>query len=351
MQRVIVVGLGPIGVAVARAVRAQRDVRLVGLVDNDPGKHGKLLDDLISTPTTGQEPAGPDQITSLRVVTTIDEALAAAGGAGGADVAAVTTTSRFDAMAGTVRQCLGHGLHVVSTCEQMSWPRYRHAELADALDAEAAAAGVTLLGTGVNPGFVMDTLAVVLAGMVRRVTKVRCVRRVDASVRRGPLQQKIGATMSVERFKSLAAEGKMGHQGLAESVAMLAAGLGHCVEPGGVSETLEPVTTDQPRPSALGLIEPGRVAGIHNVATWTSPSGGLTIELDLSMVVGLPDPFDKVRIEGPVSLMMKIPGSIPGDSATVASVINQIPNLPRVRPGLRTMLDMPPAGCANVDAE
>lgn len=340
MLRVIVVGLGPIGFACARAVRAERGVKLVGMVDVDPSKVGKTLvelgglgDDAEPLDQHGQEP---------RVVGTIAEAAAH-----GADVAILTTTSKFDSCVESIRDLLKHGMAVVSSCEQMVWPWYRNADLANQIDAEARRAGRALLGTGVNPGFVMDKLAIVLATMVRRVTGVRCIRRVDASVRRQPLQAKIGATMSVEQFNSLKAADKIGHRGLAESIALLAAGLGREVRPGSIIETLEPVIAAIPIPSALGLISPGSVAGIHNVGRWQCDD--LKIELDLTMAVGLDDPKDVVELSGPVQLKCKIPGAIPGDSATVAALLNHIPVVHRAKPGLRTMIDIEPAGCHNLD--
>lgn len=337
MQRVIVVGMGPIGASCARAIRAERGIKLAGLVDADPRKVGVSLDDLARGPGDFDGQAASVEEGQLRVVASLDEC--------DGDTAVLCTASDFSLLAPLIRSCLARRMAVISTCEQMAWPWYRHDALARQIDEEAAAAGVAVLGTGVNPGFVMDTLAVTLASMVRRVTSVRCIRRLDAGLRRAPLQKKVGATLNVEKFQLLAAEGKLGHQGLPESVAMLAAGLGREVTPGSVIESLEPVVADTARPSALGMIQPGQVAGVHHVAGWEGD--GLRIELDLTMAVGAPDPVDKVKLEGPVSLTLKIPGAIPGDSATVAAVLNNIPHLRRVRPGLRSMIDMPPAGCHN----
>jgi 4-hydroxy-tetrahydrodipicolinate reductase len=153
--------------------------------------------------------------------------------------------------------------------------------------------------------------------------------------------------MKVEKFRELAAAQKIGHEGLPESVAMIAAGLGRRVEPGSVQITLDPVIADRPIPSALGLIEPGFVAGIHNVGRWQGD--GLLIELDLTMAVGTTEPRDVITLEGPVPLKLKIPGGVPGDSATVAALVNHIPIVYDARPGLRTMLDIPIAGCRGRD--
>src|SRR5690606_34524790 len=204
---------------------------LSGLVDADPAKIGKSLDDLASGPGDFQGLAAPADEKALRVVAALDQCEG--------DTAVLCTASDFSVLTPMIRDCLARKMSIISTCEQMAWPWYRHEALAGEIDSEAKAAGVAVLGTGVNPGFGKDTLAVTLASMVRRVTSVRCIRRLDAGLRRAPLQKKVGATLSVEKFNALAAENKLGHQGLAESVAMLGAGLGRRVEPGSVRETLE----------------------------------------------------------------------------------------------------------------
>ena len=309
-------------------------MQLVGLVDTDAAKVGLTLSELGGRRDAGsQGPRVTDQI--------------AAAVAGGADVAVLTTASRFDDITPTLMEMLEQRLAVVSSCEQMLWPWYRHAALADDVNVAAERAGRAILGTGVNPGFVMDTLAVVMSSVVGRVTQVRCVRRVDAALRRRPLQAKVGATMTPEQFDQLAREGRIGHKGLAESIALLAAGLGRQVEPESVIETLEPHLAQEPVQSSLGLIEPGSVAGIHNVGRWQGAN--LKIELDLTMAVGLEDPKDVVELDGPVQLSMSIAGSVPGDSATVAVLVNHIHAVHEARPGLRTTLDMPPVGCRGRD--
>jgi 2,4-diaminopentanoate dehydrogenase len=323
MSRIVVVGLGPIGVSAARAVQASSDLTLSGLVDLDPNKVGKTLASI------DKGAASPTIVDDLAKVES-------------ADVAIVCTTSFFDKMTPLLRACMKRKLHVTSSCEEMSWPTYRHAELAKTIDGEAKQAGVALLGTGVNPGYVMDLLAVQLSSMLAKVTQVKCLRRVDALRRRLPLQQKVGSTMSVEQFNELKAKGQIGHKGLAESIAMIATGLGRRVNAGEVREELQPVLADRQIECGLGTIQPGQVRGMHNTGFWQGD--GLTIELDLLMACDEPNPRDEIELVGPVPLKVSVPGSTPGDSATVASLVNTARLLPRVSPGLKTMLDLPAAG-------
>lgn len=336
--KVMVIGLGPIGLSCARAIRAERDIKLVGLVDTDTAKVGRTIEEITGKPGTGDE----DE-KALRILDSIDAMTDEV------DIAVLATTSKLDLAEPTLKKLIARKISVVSSCEEMTWPWYRHEALAYTLDDLAKAAGVTILGTGVNPGFVLDLLPVTLASMVRRVNTIRCTRRVDAGLRRDSLQAKVGATMTVAQFEGFKAQNRIGHVGLGESVAMLAAGLGRTAKLGTITETLEPVLATEPTPSALGLIAQGRVSGIHNTAVWENE--GLRIELDLTMAVGLQDTKDIIEVEGPVQFRMKIPGSLPGDSATVAALLNAIGNSHKWQSGLKTMLDVPPSGCHNRDWE
>jgi 4-hydroxy-tetrahydrodipicolinate reductase len=331
MLKVIVIGLGPIGLNAARAVRGDPGMKLVGLVDLDPSKLGKTLAEL----SGGSKDKGP------KVVASIKETLSAKPQA-----AIVTTGSHFDKVASTLRQCIKDKLHVVSSCEEMSFPAFRHKALASKIDSEARKKKVALLGTGVNPGFVMDLLPAVLSSMVTQVTGVKVIRRLDAAKRRQPLQAKVGATMTVEHFNDLARQGKIGHMGIGESVAMIARAFDRTAKPADVKITLDPVVAQRPMDSLLGTIEPGMVCGMRNTARWSQ--NGFSIELDLTMAVGAEEAQDRVDLNGPVPLTLIIPGATPGDSATVAALINCIRLLPKVPPGLKTMLDVPPATCCRV---
>jgi 4-hydroxy-tetrahydrodipicolinate reductase len=97
---------------------------------------------------------------------------------------------------------------------------------------------------------------------------------------------------------------------------------------------------DRDTPTALGTIQAGNVRGMHNVGRWSD--GTLTVELDLTMAVGENESKDSVEIDGPVPLKLDIPGGTPGDTATVAALVNCARAIPRARPGMLTMLDLGP---------
>ena len=231
IARVALVGLGPIGIEVARAVLGRPGIEILGAADPAPDKAGKDLRALVPVEGGG----GP-----LPIVPSARELYAkSAATRGRRDVVLLCTGSRLESVAPQIEEAVSAGLHVVSTCEELSFPDLRHAGLARSLDAKAMEHGVAVLGTGVNPGLVMDRLALAAAGACVTVEKLKVTRVVDAAKRRGPLRAKVGAGLSREEFEKGVADRKLGHVGLSESAAMIAVGLGLPIEE--ISETIEPV--------------------------------------------------------------------------------------------------------------
>jgi 4-hydroxy-tetrahydrodipicolinate reductase len=234
--------------------------------------------------------------------------------------------------------CLAAGLCVASTCEELAYPFRKHPDLSKTLDAAAKEEGVALLGTGVNPGFVMDKLPLTLSAVSQRIDWLSAVRIVDASKRRLPLQKKIGAGMTPEEFRSQVSAGIIKHHGLPESIAMVADGLGFSLDD--ISESIEPMIADDRFKTEFLQVEPGQVAGVHQVARGTA-SGKEKIFMELKMYVGAKDPADTVVLKGDPNLTLTIPGGTHGDVATAAVVVNAIPAILAANAGLRTSRDLP----------
>ena len=241
--------------------------------------------------------------------------------------AIVTTRSSLEASAPTFRALLERGLAVVSTCEELSWPWLRHAALAGELDDLARARGGRLLGTGVNPGFLMDALPSMLTAVCREVRAVRISRVQDASRRRLPFQRKIGAGLTPEEFAARAEAGELRHVGLGESLHFVAAAAG--LEIDDWRETLEAVAGDD-----------GRARGVRQVALGTR-SGEVRVRLEFVAAVGQQDPHDRIQIDGDPPIDLTIAGGIHGDVATAAIVGNALRPLLAAPPGLHTMASIP----------
>lgn len=256
-----------------------------------------------------------------------------------ADVVTHSTRSRLDEIAPDIRHVLAAGSNLISTCEELAYPAYRHPDLAEEIHDSALKHGVTVLGTGVNPGFVMDYWPLAMSSVCRRIDAIRVERSVDARQRRYPLQKKIGAGLTPEAFRTTVGAGG-GHVGLAESVALLAAGLR--IELDGIRETIEPVVADAPVESEFLQVESGQVLGLHQEAHGTIQDEAV-ITLDLTMALGASN-HDRVVIQGEPPLDVSVSNGVHGDVATASIAVNMIPRVLEAPPGLVTMKDLPPAG-------
>ena len=322
--RAIQYGIGPIGASIAKLLREKRSVEIVGAIDKDPAKMGRDLGEVV-----GAE----DAPWGVKVSDNADEVLAQA-----ADIVMHTTSSSLVEVAGQLIECLKAGSCVVSTCEELSYPYRTHPELAAQLDEEARDWGVALVGTGINPGFVMDKLVITLAAVAQRIEHARAERIVDASKRRLPLQKKIGAGMNVEEFRAKVAEGVIKHVGLPESVAMVADALGLAVDQ--ISETIEPKVATERIETEFLAVEPGQAAGVHQIARGFS-GGKELVHLELQMYVGAKDPRDTITLSGHPGIRLEIPGGAHGDIATASVAVNSIPVILDAPAGLRTARDLP----------
>lgn len=326
-MRVAQIGLGPLGLMVARDIAARRFGRVVAAVDVDPAIAGRRLGELAS-------------VDGLDVV--ISESLEALDGAGQVDVAIVTTSSDLAACALTYRELLARGLSVVSTCEELLYPRLRHAVLAEELDELAKKHGGRLLGTGVNPGLLMDTLPAIATAACRSVRRVDVWRVQDATTRRGPFQKKIGAGLTEEEFEARAAAGTLRHVGLGESLHFVAEAVG--MELREWEETLEPVRAARPVRGAFGEIGEGQIAGVRQVAVGRDGDGE-RIRLEFVAAIGQEDPHDRVRIEGEPEVDLTIRGGVHGDVATVAMTLNVVEPLLAAAHGLHSMRTIGAPSC------
>jgi 4-hydroxy-tetrahydrodipicolinate reductase len=231
------------------------------------------------------------------------------------------------------------GVDVVSSTEELLVPEFQHPQLAQELDQAAKAGGVSLLGTGVNPGYAMDFLAVVASAVTFDVQSVKCVRVVDAGTRRLPLQKKVGAGLTKAEFKKQMATGKFGHIGMRESVALLARALDFQVDR--IDQTVEPVFAAENLKTPFLTVKEGQVAGIRNHG-YGYIGKRPVLHLDLSMYVGAPDPRDEVVLESTPPIHLKFLGGIAGDQATAAILVNNLHGVAAAPPGLRTVLDVAP---------
>jgi hypothetical protein len=318
-------GLGPIGVGILRQVAGRRGFKVVGGVDVDPAKVGKDLGEI----------AGLDRSLGVRVM----EDPAAALRKAKPDVVMLCTRSSLRAIMPQIEAVLRARVPIISTTEELVYPYRTNRALAKKIDGLARKAKVAVVGTGVNPGFVMDSLPIMLTGVCERVDAVRIDRIQDAGVRRLPFQQKIGAGLTVAQFEERVAAGTVRHVGLTESIAMIADALGWKL--GKITDTIQPKVAATQVSSEYLTVRAGLVCGLMQDGAGHTPSGDQVITLHMEAYLGAPESYDAVTITGRPTLTSRVAGGFHGDVATASIAVNTIPKVLAAPPGLRTMRDLP----------
>ena len=323
--KVVQYGLGPIGLSIAETLLSRPWAELVGAIDLDKSKSGKDVGELLGRP----------EKIGLKVTANSDEILRKER----PDIVTHSTSSSLKTVYSQVSKILENNSCVVSTAEELSYPFIKYPDLSDQIDELARAKHRIILGTGVNPGFLLDFLPVVLSGACRKIISIRAERVVDASRRRFPLQKKIGAGLSTMEFEQKVAAEAIKHVGLPESVGLISLAMGWRL--GEIQERLTPVIAEKDTHSDYFKVPKGHVAGIRQVAKGILAGQELVV-LDLRMYLGAQNPHDSILIDGDPPLDMTIRGGVHGDRATTAIVVNSIPRVLQLNPGLRTVIDLPP---------
>jgi hypothetical protein len=325
MVKLIQVGLGPVGRKIVRYALARQDsgLKFVGAVDPAPDKVGKDLGELCGA-------------QKLRI--RVKKDLASALGKRKADVAFLSTVSGLERIEPQVAEIARAGLNVVSTCEELSYPWRTAPAISRRIDAVCKKHGVTCLATGVNPGFLMDSLPCALSAVCQNVRKVVVQRLQDASPRRIPFQKKIGAGLTRAEFRRKVKEGVLRHVGLPESMDMIAARLGWKLTRS--TETIRPVMAAKKITSGYVPIEKGMVCGVEQIGR-AYVGKKEVIKLLFRAAVGEPVSQDVVEITGEPNIRSVIEGGVNGDIATCAIVVNAVQSVVAAEPGLKTMVDVP----------
>jgi len=326
-------GCGPIGCSVVRYASLRPDVELVGAVDIDKSLVGRDLGEV----------AGIKNKLGVSISADADAVLSQAR----PDVVFLTTSSSLKVVYPQVEKCVAAGANVISTCEELSYPYRKDPQLSAEIDKIAKANNVTVLATGVNPGFLMDAWPLFMTGVCQQVKRVKVVRVQDASPRRGPIQKKIGAGRTLEEFKKLVATGTLKHVGLPESIAMIASGLGWKLDE--ITESIEPVVAKTQVKTDFVTVEPGQAAGVRQVGRGIR-AGEELVTLEFEAFVGAPESYDAVYITGTPNLEVVIRGGTHGDIATAAIMVNSVHRVIDAPSGLVTMRDLPMVSALGLSA-
>jgi hypothetical protein len=324
---VIIYGCGVMGQRVADALLDKESFEIVGAVDIAPELVGRDLGEVIDA----QKELG------VKIESDADALFSQIN----ADAVVLTTTSHLESVFPQISQCVNAGLNVISTCEELSYPWKRNPEFAQKIDDLAKEKGVTVVGTGINPGFLMDSLPLTLTAPCLKVSSVKVIRMMDSSKRRVPFQEKVGTGLTQADFRDKI-DNKVitGHVGLLESIYMIAEGLGWELDEA-VELPPQPAIDEEEIETALGTVKPGNVVGLASVA-FGKKEGKEVITLEFNANAAVDEEYDEIIIGGEPPIHEKIIGGVHGDIGTVAVTINTIPRAVRAPAGIQLMKDLPP---------
>lgn len=333
--RVLILGTGQMGAGIARHVLDTPGLELVGA-------YGKR-----------RERAGTDVGHAIGLERdlgiSIEANLPAAAERTRPDIAIQATCSKLDDAWPEIAVLLRHGISVISIAEEMAYPAYRSPAIAAEMRDLACATGAAVVGTGINPGFLLDLLVITLTGICLTVDSITATRVNDLSPYGPTVLDAQGVGLTLEAFEAGLRDGTVtGHLGFPESISMIAAALGCVVDR--IEQAVEPIVSEVKRKTPFVTVEPGCVAGSQHTAV-AYRDGEPFIIFDHPQQVrpelaGI-ETGDSIEIVGTPGLRFTGSPEIPGGKGTVAIAVNMIPRILAATPGLYTVAELPvPAALA-----
>jgi len=327
--RVIHWGLGAMGSGMAKMVLAKEGLEIVGAIATNPSKVGKDLGEILGLGNELGVVAVNDPTQVIRNTP--------------ADVLLLATSSFVPEVLPQIKLALEYQLNVITIAEEMAEPWASYPQEAEEIDRLAKKMGVSVLGTGINPGFVLDTLICTLTAACTEVKKIKGTRINDLSQFGTTVMRTQGVGTTPEEFERGLENGTIvGHIGFNESVLLIAKALGWKIDR--VEQTREPIITNVYRETPYVKVGPGNVAGCRHTAK-AYKDGEVVIELVHPQQIrpeaeGV-ETGDYIEITGTPNISMMIKPEIPGGTGTIAVAVNMIPKVINAAPGMLTMNDLP----------
>ena len=322
--KAVQMGLGPIGNKMTRVLTERSNIQIVGAIDSDPAKQGQDIGALAGLTSLG-----------VKVTSDLNQTL----GKGDVDIIVLTTTSSLIKIYNQLAELLPYGVNIVSSCEELCYPWLTNRPLANKIDELAKENQVSVLSTGINPGFLMDFLPIAMTGVSQNVNKITVERIQNATYRRIPFQQKIGAGLTVSEFHKKVEEGVLRHVGLTESMHMIASSMGWKLDR--TEDKISPIIAEKQVKTGSMTIEPGGVLGVQQIGSGLT-DGAEVVRLEFRAAIDEQNVRDRIIIEGTPTIESIIKDGVNGDVGTCAILANMIPAVVEAPAGLRTMVDIVP---------
>lgn len=322
-------GLGAMGSGMARLMLEKPGLKIVAAVDERPDYVGRDLGDVL----------GIGENLGVRVTGRPEEVLHKAD----IDIAILATTSWVKEQMPNLRQIITAGINCISIAEEMADAEANNPEFAKELDDLAKKHGVTVLGTGVNPGFVLDLLVVMLTGGCHSVERIEASRVNDLSPYGPTVMKTQGVGTTPEAFRAGVADGSIvGHVGFPESIHMISSALGLGVDR--IEEFREPIISKVHRETPHVVVKPGMVAGCAHTGIGYCGDREVIRLIHPQQIhphLENQDTGDYINIYGKPEIHMAIKPEIAGGIATMGIAVNMIPHVVQASPGLKRMIDLP----------
>ena len=268
------------------------------------------------------------------------------------DIAIQATCSTVTDALPEISTLLNHCVNVISIAEEMAFPKESSPAIAEQLHWQAMKQGVSVLGTGINPGFVMDLLVITLSGVCAEIQSITAKRVNDLSAYGPSVLTSQGVGMTPEAFRVGVSNGTVvGHYGFKQSIHMIAKAVGWEIDE--IQETLEPIVSKVPRSTPFITIEPGQVAGCkHTAVAYRNKQPLITLihPQQIQPQAETITTHDSIEIKGTPDIKLSGSPEIPGGIATAAIAVNSIPRVMNAAPGLYTMADLPVPAAMLADA-
>ena len=328
--KIAIWGFGAMGSGMARMLLTKKGIEVVGVCDRDEKRVGKDMYEVLGIERGDKK----EVIISENIDEVLDQDV---------DLCLLATDSYTAKAFPRLKLALEKKVNVISTAEEMAFPQAQNPELAIEIDRIAKENGVSVLGTGINPGMIMDLLVVCLTGCMTEVEHIEA-KRVNSLSPFGPaVMEEQGVGIPVDEFNKGVEDGTMaGHVGFAESIAMIGDAIGWEVEK--FEQQMKPIITNVDRTSPYGFAAAGDVAGVNMTG-----QGYVDGEVKIDMIhpqqiePEMEGTFtgDYIKIKGSPEVNMSINPEVDGGIGTIAMCVNMIPQVINSHPGLKTMLDLP----------
>ena len=337
--RVVLWGLGAMGSGMARLLAKRKGVHVAAACDINPSYVNKNMYEALDIPQEGK----PDAPVHADILEALSHKPV--------DICVIATNSFVKDVYPKVLQVLREGVNVLTIAEEMAWPYAQSPDMALDMHIVARQNKVSVLGTGINPGLMMDLLAVCLSGAQTELDHVRCERVNSLSPFGKAVMEEQGIGMRPEGFDQGVADGSLaGHVGFEESIHMMASAFGWPVDE--VKTQMLPIITGIDRKAPHGEAKAGQVAGVNMTG-----QGIVRGEEKLTMLhpqqiepqlVGV-DTGDYITLTGQPPIAMAIKPEVDGGLGTIAMACNVLPFVVAAKPGLLSMLDLPVPRCVMGD--